>query len=944
MIKTSTFLPLVILFLIFTNLNGMAQNWSDVNSSEISGGRGTNLSFALTKTGVPYVAYSESLLAGRAVVKKFDGTRWVQIGAGDISVDYAGELKLALDKNNVPYLAYTDNASNGQLNVKKFDGTNWVNVGASGIATGYAQGLQLAISTTGIPYLAYTDNSRGWVKQFNGTNWQIVGVNGFPLNPTDKLVLTLNAQNIPYIAFADPSKGGQVAVQRWDGSNWVAVGTNGVGSGAACDLSLSLANNGTPYVVFREFRADALDKLGKMKMKQFNGTTWEEVGVTTFSDSWVYSAAMSIDKNNTPYVAYRESSTGIGNPGLTKVKRLNGREWEEIGTSNFTSGSVTDVSLAVAESGILHVAFADVAKARPATVLRLDVPKLVITTKAPTQLAILPSSDKGISATDGITNVSMPTITGLADPKALVTVYVDGASVGTCKADSTGRWTYTFTAALAAGHRLITATASDSLANTSAASVSLTLYFDFTAPVFSGVSEGVAYRTDKAITYSGGTATLNNLPYVSDTLIRAEGDYTLLINDVAGNSTSVHFTIDKTAPVPSVLINNNAGLTNLNEATLNIVAPDAVEMRFYDDNDNSIWSNWEPVNSTKAWTLSSGSGSKWIKLQVRDAAGNMSISVSDNITLDQTAPTAVFTTTVTSPTSVLTIPVKITLSENVTDFTVNSITVSNGIKGVLSGSGKYFTLNVLPPVLLPTKSATISISMPVGIVQDAAGNKNTAATTLTINYVSPITTPVVTTNPITLLTATTMSVGGNVTTSGGSLVLARGIAYSTTSTTPTINSAKLLLGLGEGVFSGTLNLKAGLTYYVRAYATNAIGTSYGVVQKITIPVSSVTTVQSTKAPGQAAKASNQNVQLGNYPNPFQQQTTITFTAPVSTDYQLQVYDVNGNIIAKLQSGKAQAGEKVLVNWAASSKMKPGIYLVRLVTNAGVQNHKVIYNN
>ncbi|QMU29496.1 Ig-like domain-containing protein [Adhaeribacter radiodurans] len=938
MIKTSTLsLSFIVLFSIFANLTGKAQSWLDVNSTEISTGRGTNLSFALTKTGTPFVAYSESALAGRAVVKKFDGTRWVQVGTGGISVDYAGELALALDKNNVPYLAFTDMASNGQLSVKKFNGTNWVNVGTGSVSAGYPQSIQLVISTTGVPYLSYTDNGRGWIKQLNGTNWQTIGANGFALNPTEKIALTLNAQNVPYVAFADPAQGGQVTVQRWNGSAWASVGANGVGTGTACDLSIVLAGNGTPYVAYREFRGNALDKLGKMKMKQFNGTTWEEVGTTTFSDSWVYFAAIGVDKNNVPYVAYRESSTGIGNPGLTKVKRLNGREWEEIGTSNLTSGSLTDVSLAIADSGLLYVAFADGVRARPATVLKLDVPKLVLTTKAPTELAILPNSDNGISSTDGITNVSMPTITGMANPTSLVTIYVDGKNVGTCQADSTGRWTFTFTEALDAGHRLITATASDALGNTSAPSVSLSLNLDFTAPVFSGVTEGVAYRTDKSITYSGGTATLNNLPYVSNTAISAEGNYTLLVTDVAGNSISVSFFIDKTIPVASVLINNNAGLTNINNATINIVAPDAAEMRFYDDNDNSIWSNWEPVNAIKAWALSNGSGSKWVKLQVRDAAGNMSATVSDNITLDQTAPTAVLAATVTSTTSLATIPVKITFSENVTGFTANSITVTNGLKGTFSGSGKAYTLNVVAPVLLPSMSATISVNMAAGLVTDAAGNKNAAATTLTVNYVSPITAPIVATNAIALLNANTMNVGGNVTKSGGSPVLARGIVYSTTSTAPTINSAKLLLGLGEGVFSSTLKLKAGLTYYVRAYATNLIGTSYGTVQKITIPAA-------TAAVTQSVNASAPKVQLSNYPNPFQNQTTITFTSGVATDYQLQVYDVNGTLMNSLKAGKAKAGEKVLVDWMATNNMKAGIYIVRLITNAGVQNLKVIYNN
>ncbi|MDQ4141815.1 MAG: hypothetical protein M3142_15000, partial [Bacteroidota bacterium] len=67
-------------------------------------------------------------------------------------------------------------------------------------------------------------------------------------------------------------------------------------------------------------------------------------------------------------------------------------------------------------------------------------------------------------------------------------------------------------------------------------------------------------------------------------------------------------------------------------AILTIKAVNATKMRFY-DNRNSRWTNWEPVSSTKIWTLSRGDGSKWVKVQVRNAAGVMSQSSSDGIIL-----------------------------------------------------------------------------------------------------------------------------------------------------------------------------------------------------------------------------------------------------------------------------------------------------------------------
>jgi hypothetical protein len=68
---------------------------------------------------------------------------------------------------------------------------------------------------------------------------------------------------------------------------------------------------------------------------------------------------------------------------------------------------------------------------------------------------------------------------------------------------------------------------------------------------------------------------------------------------------------------------------------------------------------------------------------------------------------------------------------------------------------------------------------------------------------------------------------GNVTNLGGSPVTARGLCYSTMQQ-PSLANSVMTAGSGAGIFSGSLTgLIPGTLYYVRAYATNAAGTSYG---------------------------------------------------------------------------------------------------------------------
>lgn len=68
---------------------------------------------------------------------------------------------------------------------------------------------------------------------------------------------------------------------------------------------------------------------------------------------------------------------------------------------------------------------------------------------------------------------------------------------------------------------------------------------------------------------------------------------------------------------------------------------------------------------------------------------------------------------------------------------------------------------------------------------------------------------------------------GTVSNAGGSPVTARGLCYATTPLPTTANSV-VNSGTGTGNFSANLTgLSAGTLYYVRAFASNAAGTSYG---------------------------------------------------------------------------------------------------------------------
>ncbi len=87
--------------------------------------------------------------------------------------------------------------------------------------------------------------------------------------------------------------------------------------------------------------------------------------------------------------------------------------------------------------------------------------------------------------------------------------------------------------------------------------------------------------------------------------------------------------------------------------------------------------------------------------------------------------------------------------------------------------------------------------------------------------------PSVSTTTVSNVTATSVTTGGDVAQDGGSPVTALGVAYGTSSS-PTTSGTITNDGTGTGVFTSTLTgLTPSTTYYVRAYATNSVGTAYG---------------------------------------------------------------------------------------------------------------------
>ena len=124
-----------------------------------------------------------------------------------------------------------------------------------------------------------------------------------------------------------------------------------------------------------------------------------------------------------------------------------------------------------------------------------------------------------------------------------------------------------------------------------------------------------------------------------------------------------------------------------------------------------------------------------------------------------------------------------------------------------------------------------------------------------ITFTTTISAPQLTTTAITSILAYTATTGGNITYDGGAAVYEQGVCYST-SPTPTIANDTISAGTGSVSFvSNLIGLTPATTYYVRAYAINVVGTSYGnEISFSTLTLPTVTTSSFSDIKGNSAYA------------------------------------------------------------------------------------------
>jgi len=391
--------------------------------------------------------------------------------------------------------------------------------------------------------------------------------------------------------------------------------------------------------------------------------------------------------------------------------------------------------------------------------LRPPTPTITTTAGNPTNLASIPFTvtfNKDVTGfTAGDVSVTNGTLTGFTTVNARTYTFnvaptADGDVVLNIAAG----------AAVDSGGRPSTATSFTIRSDRTAPSVNLTTSASSPTnlsaiPFTATFSEAVTGFTAGDITVTNGTVqnfSGSGTTYTFEVVPTADGVVMVSIaanvaQDAAGNgntaATPVNITSDRSAP--SVNLTTSASSpTNLSAIPFTATFSEAVTGFTAGDITvtNGTVQNFSGSGTTYTFeVVPTADGVVTVSIAAnvaQDAAGNgNTASNTINITSDRTAPSVNLTTTAGTSTSTNPIPFTATFSEAVTGFTAGDILVNNGaVINFTSVNATTYTFDVVPN----SSGVTVDVTVPASVANDAAGNGNTASSTVSVNFTGTVVT------------------------------------------------------------------------------------------------------------------------------------------------------------------------------------------------------------
>lgn len=278
--------------------------------------------------------------------------QWSEIGGAGFSPGFSQRNATAVSGSTL-YMAYMDGS--GNATVMKSTGSTWSVVGTGSFSPSGSGAIDIAVNVAGVPYVAFVDNlSKVRVMSFNGTIWASVGSATIATSSTGQDIdIDFDNTNSPTVLFADAAQAGKLSAYKHNGSSWVTLGTAGFSAGQALIMAMSKSpSSGALYVAYQDNA-----NLNYGTVMTFNGTNWVLVGTAGGASvgSTVTDIDIAVNNTGTPHIIYPDFANG----NRATVRAYNGTSWAVVGTQGFSAGAASYNGIVFNSTGTPYVAYRD---------------------------------------------------------------------------------------------------------------------------------------------------------------------------------------------------------------------------------------------------------------------------------------------------------------------------------------------------------------------------------------------------------------------------------------------------------------------------------------------------------------------------------------------------------------------------------------------------------
>ena len=576
-------------------------------------------------------------------VSKFDGQNWTTYDTSNSGLANNDVNAIAIDAEGNKWFGT-------HSGVSKFDGTDWTtyNDSTPGLLSNIISAI--AIDNSGNVWVG---TSWHGVSKFDGTDWTSYNTSNSDLTDDEINAIAICSSGDVWVGTV---WGG---VSKFNGAAWTTYNTTNSG----------LAGNYVNAIA-----------IGSADVKWFGGCIGYEW--SPGSNDCVFAAVSRFDGGWTTYRpgGWEVNAIAIDQQGRKwfgtrsgGVRRFDDAAWTTYDTTN--SELASNYVNAIATDNEWNIWFATNGGGVSKYDLSPTVESITLTPPSPVKAEMV---EFEITFSQQMSTSITPTVTfGQVSPHDAypVTPKGDAGYTNGYLISDTTKWygMYTFTEAMSNGTYTVSiAGAEGLLENRVVTDASETFVLDTVAPSGNvSIDDEAPYASSTLVTLSlngvDATSGVSQMCFSNDgtsyggwqgyatsaswTLSTGDGTKTVYVKykDHAGNVSSPFsdtIILDTTTPTGSISINDGATYAISRSVNLTLSANDETsglsQMRFCNETLSwRYWSDWESYNTSKAWWLSTGDGTKTVHVQYKDNAGNVgTYTNTDTIILDTAPPSS----------------------------------------------------------------------------------------------------------------------------------------------------------------------------------------------------------------------------------------------------------------------------------------------------------------